>query len=202
MTRRILLAGVLGGIAMFAWTSVAHMVLPLGEAGIQEIPNDRELLDALHAKLGGASGFYMFPGFGLPADATSAQKRAAMTDYDQKLAAQPSGLLIYHPPGAKELTPGQLVTELLTEIGGALLMAWLMSRARLERYLSRVGLAAVCGLLAAGATNISYWNWYGFPVSYTLASMATEVVGLTVAGLVAAKLLQPAAAKAAAYGNV
>ena len=29
-TTRIILAGVLGGIAMFIWTSIAHMALPLG----------------------------------------------------------------------------------------------------------------------------------------------------------------------------
>ena len=38
MTKRILLAGVLGGIAMFVWASLAHMVLPLGQTGIKEIP--------------------------------------------------------------------------------------------------------------------------------------------------------------------
>ena len=33
MTKRIFLAGLLGGIAMYVWTAIAHMVLPLGEAG-------------------------------------------------------------------------------------------------------------------------------------------------------------------------
>ena len=37
---RILLAGILGGIVMFVWTSIAHMTLPLGKAGINEIPNE------------------------------------------------------------------------------------------------------------------------------------------------------------------
>jgi hypothetical protein len=202
MTRRVLLAAVLGGLAMFVWTSVAHMVLPLGAAGIQEIPDDRALLDAMHAKLGEAPGFYMFPAFGLPANATSAQKSAAMSEYGKKLAANPSGLLIYHPPGARELTPGQLVTELTTEMLQVLLMAWLLAQTRLATYAARVAFAVVCGLLAAIATNVSYWNWYGFPVSYTAAAIFTEVAGLGVAGLVAAKLIRPAAGKAAAYGTV
>jgi hypothetical protein len=38
MTKRYFIAGVLGGIVMFIWTSIAHMALPLGEAGIREIP--------------------------------------------------------------------------------------------------------------------------------------------------------------------
>jgi hypothetical protein len=195
VTRRILLAGLLGGLVMFVWTSVAHMALPLGEAGVREVPNDRELLDTMHAKLGDAAGLYLFPGFGLPADATRAQKNAAMSGYGQKLAANPSGLLVYHPPGAKELTAGQLITELAAEIVQVLLIAWLMSKAMLEGYLARVGLAVVCGLLAAIPTNVSYWNWYGFPATYTLAYMTTQIVGAGLAGLVVAKLLTPAAKK-------
>jgi hypothetical protein len=189
MTRRVILAGVLGGLAMFVWTSLAHMVLPLGEAGIQEIPNDSDLLAAMRAKLGDSPGLYLFPGFGLPPDASRQQKNAAMADYGKKLAANPSGLLMYHPPGAKELTAGQLGTELATEILEALIVAWLLAQTRLKTYGSRVGFVLVCGVQSAIATNISYWNWYGFPASYTAAYMTTQVVGILLAGLVAAKLV-------------
>ena len=44
---RILPGGVLAGIAMFVWTSIAHMALPLGEAGMNEIPNDSAVLSAM-----------------------------------------------------------------------------------------------------------------------------------------------------------
>lgn len=179
--KRILLAGLLGGLAMFIWTSVAHMALPLGEAGIQEIPNDAELVAVLHAKLGGTHGMYMYPGMA----------SASMADYQKKLAAQPSGLLIYHPPGADTLTPGRLATEFVTELAEALLMVWLMARARIGSYWGRVGVAAVCGVLAAIATNVSYWNWYGFPGSYTAAYMLTAFGGFLAAGLVAARMVRP-----------
>ena len=105
MTKRVLLAGLLGGIAMFAWTSLAHMVLPLGDAGIKEIPNEQGVLNALQASLRTAPGLYLYPGTGLGPDATMQQKRAAMDQYGQKLAARPSGILIYHPPGAQPMTP-------------------------------------------------------------------------------------------------
>jgi len=36
--KRVFLAGLLGGVAMFMWTSLAHVVLPIGETGVQEIP--------------------------------------------------------------------------------------------------------------------------------------------------------------------
>src|SRR5215469_17816680 len=59
---RILLAGVLGGIAMFVWTSIAHMALPLGEAGIAEIPNEPTVLTAMQGSMGEKAGLYIFPG--------------------------------------------------------------------------------------------------------------------------------------------
>src|SRR5438105_1364143 len=134
MTKRVLLAGLLGGIAMFAWSSVAHMVLPLGETGIKEIPNEQGILSAMRASLGEGNGFYIFPGTGLGPDASMQQKRAAMDQYGQKLAASPSGILIYHPPGAKPMTPGQLGTEFLTEMIECLLAVMLLAQTRLTGY--------------------------------------------------------------------
>jgi len=195
MTKRIVLAGALGGIAMFLWASLAHMVLPLGSLGIREMPDERPLLDLMHSSLGGSSGFYMFPALGAGGD---------MRAYEQKLASNPSGLLIYHPPGAAGFTPARLITEFLTELLEALLLAWLIAQSRFSSMPARLGLAAAIGLLAAATTNIPYWNWYGFPVSYTAAYMTTEFVGIVIAGLVAARTLGsmsrrvPAAAAAAA----
>jgi len=34
------------------------------------------------------------------------------------------------------------------------------------------------------------WNWYGFPGSYTAGYMATQIIGFTVAGIVAAFILR------------
>ena len=198
MTKRVLLAGLLGGIAMFAWSSVAHMVLPLGNTGIKEIPNEQGVLTAMRASLGESNGLYIFPGMGLGPDAGMQQKNAAMDQYGQKLAVSPSGILIYHPPGAKPMTPGQLGTEFLTEMIECLLAVMLLAQTRLTGYGARLGFVTVAGVLAAIATNISYWNWYGFPGSYTAAYMTTQIVGFICAGLViAAVIKQPKAVSVA-----
>jgi hypothetical protein len=49
---RILFAGLIGGIVMFVWTSIAHMALPLGEAGINEIPNESAVPSAMQSSIG------------------------------------------------------------------------------------------------------------------------------------------------------
>jgi hypothetical protein len=193
MMKRVLLAGVLGGIAMFVWSSIAHVALPLGKTGIKEIPNEQAVLSGMQAQLGGTSGLYAFPGMGLGPNPTRQEENAAMQQYDQKLAANPSGILIYHPPGAKALTPGQLMTEFLTELVEALLLAWLLAQTSLATLASRMGFVTIVALMAAITTNVPYWNWYGFPASYTTAYMSIQFVDYLVAGLVAAVILKPRA---------
>jgi len=56
----------------------------------------------------------------------------------------------------------------------------------------RVWLAGVLGGLAVAAiaTNVPYWNWYGFPGNYTAASMLVQVVGFIAVGLFAARIVR------------
>jgi hypothetical protein len=194
MAKRILLAAVLGAIAMFLWSSLAHVVLPLARTGIQEMPNEQPVLSAMQTSLGGTPGLYFFPGTGAGPDATREQQNAAMQQYDQKLGSNPSGLLIYHPPGAKALTPGQLITEFLTELVEALIVVFLLAQTRLSSFASRVGFVTLAGIMAAITTNLPYWNWYGFPTNYTMAYMTIEIVGYVAVGIVAAVVMRNRAA--------
>lgn len=201
MAKRILLAGVLGGLAMFIWLSLAHVVLGLGAVGIKEIPNEQAILGTMSSSLP-QSGFYVFPGMGLPAGASRDQQNAAMKVYEHKIQNGPSGLLIYHPNGQRALTPAQLLTELGTNIVQGLVAAFLLSLATgLRSYTSRVGLVTLAGFMAGITTNMSYWNWYGFPTSYTVAYAFTEIVGFMCIGLVAGLIIRheaPAQMSAAA----
>ena len=60
MNVKILLSAVAGGVVMFLWGFVAHMLLPLGEAGMSVLPYQAELLPAVssHVK---KPGLYIFP---------------------------------------------------------------------------------------------------------------------------------------------
>ena len=190
MAKRILLAGVLGGLAMFLWASLAHMVLGLGEVGIKDIPNEQAILPAMKANLP-QGGFYFFPGMGLAPGASRAEQSAAMNAYERKIESGPSGIMIYHPSGQKALTPGKLGTELGTNILQGILAALLLSFATgLRGYVQRVGFVALAGLMAGLTTNISYWTWYGFPGNYTAAYVCTEVMGYVSIGLVAAAIVK------------
>jgi len=187
---RILLAGILGGIVMFAWTSIAHMALPLGEAGITEIPNESAVLNSMQSNIGDKAGLYIFPGLGLGENASREEKSQAMKGMQQRIAANPSGILMYHPPGRQFAFGKSLAIEFSTELLEAILVIWLVAQTRIASFGGRAGFVLVAGILAAIATNVSYWNWYGFPGVYTASYMLIEVIGFLLVGIVAGLMLR------------
>ncbi len=198
MTKRIFLAGVLGGIGMFIWTSIAHMFLPLGEAGIREIPHEQAVLGAMQSSIGDKTGLYIFPGLGVGPDATRAQKNEAMKGLREKYAKNPSGVLMYHPPGRALAMGRWLGVEFATELLESILAVFLLAQTRLVSFGGRVGFVTIAGILAAIATNVSYWNWYGFPCVYTASYMFTQFVGFICVGIVAALVLRKSPPRTAA----
>lgn len=192
-----LLAGVLGGLAFFAWSSFAHLATGLGETGIQEIPNEQAVIGSMRSNIT-ADGMYLFPGYGLPPTATHSQKMAAMNEMRSKIKAGPVGIIVYRRAGEDALPLSSMLTELGTNMVQVFLAVLLLGQTSLASFAARWRFITIAGILAAISTNISYWNWYGFPGSYTRAYIAVIVVGFAVAGLVAAAIVKPEAKSMAA----
>jgi hypothetical protein len=189
MTTRIILVGIAGGIVMFIWTSIAHMVLPLGEAGIREMPNESAIVETLTANLGEGRGLYIFPGMGLGDNPAPEAKKEAMKQMGEKLANSPSGLLMYHP--RRPLNLGRLLSiEFATEVLEAILVVFLLASTRLLTAGSRILFVTIAGVLVAIGTNVSYWNWSGFPKRYTAAYIFIQIVGFFLVGTVSALMLR------------
>ena len=175
MNKRVLLAGVLGAVAMFLWSAVAHMALPLGEAGIRQIPKEEALLSTMQSTLS-EPGLYMFPNMAPGGD---------MAQQEQKIAKGPSGMLMYFPK--RDFVFGQLLgVQFVTQLVQAMIAVYLLSLTTVGTFGGRLGFFVLLGLIAAIATNVPYWNWYGFPVTYTAAYMFSGWMEYVCAGLVAA----------------
>ena len=191
--KRMLLAGILGGLTLFVWMFVAHELLGLGETGVGEIPNEALVLSAMHGAIP-QSGFYIFPGFGLGPKPTSEQRNAAMPEYMKKFAQSPHGVLIYHPPSGPFSIGKLLGREFALNVLQALLAAWLVASVAGGRsYSVRVGIVVIAGTLAAISSNLEYWIWYEFPGNYTAGYMSTQIIGFVLAGLVIGALVKSGA---------
>jgi hypothetical protein len=121
-------------------------------------------------------------------------QEAADKVYAEKYKRGPHGILIFHPGGEAIMTPRQLMTQFVLNLVEAWLVAWLLSLTTLVTFVSRVGFVVTVGILMALATNVEYWNWYGFPGNYTAAYMLDKVIGLLVVGLVVAAMARNRAA--------
>ncbi|HEX5433838.1 MAG TPA: hypothetical protein VFY05_06345 [Candidatus Angelobacter sp.] len=192
MDRKIM-AGILGGVAFFAWSSFAHLATGLGQAGLSELPNEQAVVNNLKENIA-APGLYFFPGYGLGPNATHAQKMAAMKQLAPKIKTGPVGLMVYHPTGYDALSPRQMLIELGTNIIQVLIAVLLLGQTRIYSFAGRWAFVTLAGVLAAISTNISYWNWYGFPGNYTAAYISVIAIGFVCAGLVAAALVKPSKA--------
>lgn len=180
---RILLAALAGAAAMFAWTAIAHMMTPLGATGFSRIPNEQPVLHQMADSIGDKNGLYFFPWVDLN-DPKAMEKSAEMEK------TGPSGMLLYRAAGkgmGADMTP-MLVKEFIKQFAQAAIWAWIASMIALG-FAGRAGAVTLMGVSSAIATNISYWNWYGFPFDYTMAQVIIEIVSALVAGLAIAAVL-------------
>lgn len=184
MRGRLWLAGILAGVAVFAWGSVSHLVLKLGDAGVQAMPDEGPVVAAMSQNLK-SPGFYYYPAAGA-VEGDRAKMEAAWK-------TQPHGILIYTPPDGAPLPLGRLMAiQLGLDVVGGLIAAFLLATAvsRLPGFFGRVLFVAMLGAFAILLVDGPYWNWYGFPMSYLLARLVDGVVGWSIGGAVLAGMIK------------
>lgn len=190
MSTRILLAGIVGGIVMFIWGFVSHELLPIGEMGVNQLPNEDAVRSALETNLGDNPGFYVFPSGGFTPNSTGAEKQAAMKKAEEQMAAGAAGVLIYRPKRIFNF-PKRLAFEFSTDVIASLLAVLLLGRTRITSFGGKIGFVFMAGILVAFVTNVQHMNWYGFPKDYTFGYMVTQIVGFLLIGIVAALIVKP-----------
>jgi hypothetical protein len=186
---RVLLAGIVAGLVVFIWGAIAHTVLPLGFVGLKIPPetNQQATLDSLRTQLVD-EGVYMLP---VP-QREIWEDEAAMNAFGAKAAQSPYAFVIFQPRGRDGMAAfGPLLMrqagfDVLAAIVAAIIAAGVAgSRAR------RIGTVALLGVFASLVLAAPYWNWYRFPLDFTLAALTMQVIGWLLGGVVIAWLLKP-----------
>jgi len=181
---KILLVAVFGGIDIFFWGFVAHMLLPLGEMGLQSIPNEDALAAAMTKDVR-EPGLYFVPG----RDMSKSQSQEEMDAHAAKIAKGPYGFMVIYPNGRDASLGKRLPVEFGTNVVCALLAAILISQLR-PGFAVRVACITLVGILASVMTLVPYWNWYGFPTDFALAQIVEHTAGWFLAGLVLAAIVR------------
>jgi hypothetical protein len=179
---RIIIAAIVGGIIVFVWSAVAHIVTPLGTMGIQSMPD--AAVPGMNAVP--ASGMYFFPGMDMSHRPTAEEQKA----FNQKVKAGPSGLLIIKKSNGATMDGSTLGSQFAATVVAALIAAILVSF-MIGAWLKRAFAVALFAVFAVVSLLVSYWIWYGFPADYVCGELITQVVGWFLAGLAIAKIVRP-----------
>jgi hypothetical protein len=186
MAKRIILGGLLGGILLFNWGYVAHMVLPIGEMACHQIPDEATVIGSIRSSIK-EPGFYLFPGM----DMSKHPSESEMQAWQEKAKQGPVGVVIVRPQGGEGMTPRTLATEFGTNVVSALLAALILSQVRVgASYWTRVAIVTLLGVFAFVTVIVPYWNWYSFPADFVTSEAIEHAVGWLLAGLAMAAIVR------------
>jgi len=182
--KRVLLAGIFAGLAVFIFSAIDHMALPTGHMGLKTLPQEDVVLGAMRTAIS-EPGLYFFPGMDLSRRMSAEEQKA----WDARYLAGPTGLLVYSPGGAPPMQPRQLSTELFSDILAAIIAAFVVSLTRAS-FGQRVLVVTLLGLFAWLSVSVSYWTWYRFPAAYVAAEGIDQVGGWLCGGIVLAAVFK------------
>lgn len=184
---KFLTCAVAGGLIVFVWGMISWMLLPWHEKTLNGLLNESQVAGAL-ATSAPQKGVYILP-CGRPKDRnlTDDEQRQIMARAQQQMVHGPFAIIVMSPMGTGSM-PLLMARGLAIQIAGAVLLTYLLTLAKLERFTSRIVFASVFSLAAGVITSLPAWNWWGFPAGYTILEMMDLVVGWSLAGLVLAKM--------------
>ena len=181
--KKILLAGLLGGIILYIWGAAAWVVIPLHKGSLHRMANEESVVAAMKTGLP-VKGVYLFPG--MPGGGMdTAASQAAMNAYARKYEQGPTGMVIYDPGGLSPMMTGQMIIGFIVDVLCAFLAAWLLARSTAAGagYVARVCFCGLLGILITLFGDVGRWNWMNFPLDYTTAVAADTVIAWVLAGL-------------------
>src|SRR5204862_7984360 len=107
------------------------------------IPNKSAALSTMQSNIGENTSLYIFPGLGVSKDASRQEKSEAMKHMSEKMAANPSGILMYHAPGRPFALGKSLGIEFGTELLESIPGVCLLAQTRIGTFPARVRVALV-----------------------------------------------------------
>lgn len=188
--KRILLAGIAGGLVVFVWGFLSWTVFRFSDDYTLQFADEDAVATALAEQAEGPEpGFYVIPGmFGPDGEMLSEE------DWHARAADMPYATVILHPEGMKANPAVMLPRGLLIQVLAALLVACMVAATGpAASFACRAKIGVKMGLFAGLVGPLVNWNFMFAPTGWTMILVFDVVVGWTLAGLVIAALLKPRA---------
>jgi len=188
---RKLVAAVLGGIVVWMWGAVFHMLTPLGVADMKnEVAGENAVMSAMKSEFTQGDGIYLLPSMDLGDHGDEVRIKA----WAEKAKTGPYAFVIYRGdglPGDPAAMGPQILHQLLTSTIAAFLLAVVLGAVP-GSYSKRVSVATLFGVFAWLVVAVPQFTWYYFPRNFAMVGVLEHGVGWLLAGLIIAKLVKPA----------
>lgn len=186
-----LVAAVLGGIVVWMWGAVFHMLTPLGVADMKnEVAGENAVMSAMKSEFTQGDGIYLLPSMDLGDHGDEVRIKA----WAEKAKTGPYAFVIYRGdglPGDPAAMGPQILHQLLTSTIAAFLLAVVLGAVP-GSYAKRVSVATLFGVFAWLVVAVPQFTWYYFPRNFAMVGVLEHGVGWLLAGLIIAKLVKPA----------
>lgn len=184
---RIVVATVLGGLVLFATNAASWMLLPWHGQSLRPLPESAAVIKLLRESAA-PSGVYHYPA--LPPQQASP---STLRQWEQQCLDGPRiTKLVYRAKGGPPFEPATFVLSLVCNLGAAWLAAVLLSCAvGLEGCVGRVLFVFGLGVFVVLATTLPEAIWWQLPAEFLLPTVADQLVGWLLVGLVLAWRIRP-----------
>jgi len=188
--RRIVIGTVVGTILSFMWINLSWTVLGLHEASIKKFPDPATVSAALKAQ-NVETGIFVLPH--MSADYDDEEAMAAhmqeMTEGPYMMGVVRSGSLDKEPGMGAFIARGVLI-----QLAAVLIAAILLAAAAPNlNFAGRFMFVVMLGLFAGVTGHLPNWNWWWYPVDFTVMGIVDSVVSWTLAALAMAAIIKPTA---------
>lgn len=189
---RVLFAAVVGGIVVFCWGAVSHMLLGLGDYGVHmdKLPQEQAILASLSEDIP-ETGLYLVPGI----DRSITDKDQQWDEALARMKPGPTAFMVVTKEGYDGDMTTQMIAETATSTAAALVAALVLLSIR-GPYVWRVALVAGLGLFTWLSYGASEVIWYRFPIEFASGQLIDQVAGWAIAGVFMAAIVKPPRAAA------
>ena len=173
---RVLIATVVAGVILFVWGFLAWGVTGMHETTGGKASDEVALAAALKAHLP-VSGAYALP---YPPD-----DKEAWPEYEERHQAGPIAFISIRREGGPVMQPMMFVNGFAVYLANGLVMSLLlfMVRGSLTSYVARVVFVTALGLVTGLKSDLVMWNWFYFPIDWTMMNVLDHVIGYGACGV-------------------
>ena len=190
--KRIVIAGVAGGIVLFIWGFVSWMFIPWHQ--LEKMPGEAQVAQAMRdAEI--PSGAYHLPGMVDDPALTDEENDANTEAFNAAHEQGPIATIMYKSGGSSPLGIMSMIVGVVLDIITAGVAAAILTMAApaLGGFVGRVLFVLMLGVYVAVGNNLMDWNWMHYPLKFSLQMAGDTLVASLLLGVTLAIIVNPEA---------